>query len=62
MVAAPFSDGNYYRAVVIKVEKLRALVKYVDFGNEYICFLINLYVLPNYLKEVCNFSTDTFFK
>ena len=53
MVCALYqNDQNYYRAIVIKVEASKIMVKYVDYGNDETTTMENLFILPEYLKEV----------
>ncbi|XP_034948713.1 uncharacterized protein [Chelonus insularis] len=55
MVMAQFLDENYYRAIVLEIEKKpenpKIKVNYVDFGNNEVTTLKKLKVLPAKLKK-----------
>ena len=55
LVAAKFTDDNYYRAIVTKIENDKINVSYVDYGNCEVTSLDQLRGLSDELKQVRNF-------
>lgn len=51
-VIAPFSDGNRYRALVIKIQNDKAQIVYTDFGNVDEVNVKELQILPENLALV----------
>lgn len=51
-VIAPFSDGNRYRALVVKMQNDKAQIVYTDFGNVDEVNIKELQVLPENLALV----------
>jgi len=51
-VIAPFSDGNHYRALVVKMQNDKAQIVYTDFGNVDEVNIKELQVLPENLALV----------
>lgn len=56
-VIAPFTDGNSYRAMVVKTQDGIAQVVYTDFGNVDKVNIKELQVLPENLALVSNILT-----
>lgn len=54
MVLAKFmDDGNYYRAIVSKIDGEKIFITYIDFGNVEISTIANMLEAPMELKMVC---------
>ncbi|XP_012142298.2 vreteno [Megachile rotundata] len=52
MVIAQYTDDNYYRAIVTKVQDEKVAISYVDFGNVDITNIKKLKILSDDLKQL----------
>ncbi|KOX80155.1 Tudor domain-containing protein 1, partial [Melipona quadrifasciata] len=62
MVIAQYADGNYYRAIVTKIEDDKITISYVDFGNTEVTNIKKLKILSDNLKQLRSCTTKVTLK